>query len=146
MGRTVKYGPAVREAVLEAIRGGKSLRAISEGDGMPSPALVILWVKEDKAFAEQYARAKEVQAHVLAEQMLDIADDGTNDYTTTEDGVELVNHDVIARSRLRVDTRKWLLSKMLPKVYGEKLDLTTGGDPFPAPTVIIKPPSIASGQ
>lgn len=73
----------------------------------------------------------------MAEDILDIADDGTNDYMMRErpDGTEyeLVNSEHIQRSRLRVDTRKWLMAKMKPKKYGEKLDLTTKGDKLPAP-------------
>ena len=121
------YGPEVREAVLNSIRQGKSLRAISEEDGMPSPALVVTWVKDDPAYAEQYARAKEVQAHLMAEEILEIADDGTNDKKMVgKEGqeYEVTDQEVIGRSRLRVDSRKWLLSKMLPKVYGDKLDLS----------------------
>lgn len=94
---------------------------------MPSPSLVVTWVKEDPAYAEQYARAKEVQAHLMAEEILEIADDGTNDKKMVgKEGqeYEVTDQEVIGRSRLRVDSRKWLLSKMLPKVYGDKLDLT----------------------
>ncbi len=59
----------------------------------------------------------------MADELLQIADDATSDITKLEsdDGREVVNHEHIARSKLRVDTRKWLLSKCLPKVYGDKL-------------------------
>lgn len=120
---SVPYSDTVRQAVLVEIRKGLSLRAISEQHGMPKPPTVIDWVKEDPAYAEQYARAKEIQAHLMAEEILSIADDGTNDTYLNKKGDEVVNEDVISRSRLRVDSRKWLLSKMLPKVYGEKLEL-----------------------
>jgi hypothetical protein len=64
--------------------------------------------------------------------MLDIADDGTNDFITktSSDGTEfeVVNTEHIQRSKLRIDTRKWNLSKMQPKKYGEKLDLTTNNE------------------
>jgi hypothetical protein len=73
---------------------------------------------------QQYARAKEAQADAFAEEMLDIADDGTNDWMTKRFGeteVEMPNPEVLQRSKLRVDTRKWLMSKLQPKKYGEKL-------------------------
>lgn len=59
--------------------------------------------------------------HSMAEETIEIADNGTNDTYTKEDGSEGVNSDVVQRSRLRVDARKWFLSKMMPKVYGDKI-------------------------
>lgn len=55
----------------------------------------------------------------MADEILVIADDGTGDSWTDDDGVVRTNHDVIARSKLRVDTRKWLMSKLAPKKYGD---------------------------
>jgi len=86
------------------------------------------WVVKDwHGFAAEYAHAREAQAHKWADEILRIADDGTNDTYVTDDGREMVNQDVVQRSRLRVDSRKWLLSKILPKQFGEKLDLTHSG-------------------
>jgi hypothetical protein len=86
------------------------------------------WVLSDlHGFGERYARAKEIAAHMLAEEIAEIADDGSRDYTVTEDGREIPDHDHINRSKLRVDSRKWLLSKLLPKKYGDKVDLNLGG-------------------
>lgn len=76
---------------------------------------------------DQYARARESQADKMAEDILQIADDGLNDTYTDDSGNDRTNQDVIARSRLRVDARKWLASKMAPKKYGEKLDLNHSG-------------------
>ena len=73
---------------------------------------------------EQYASAREAQADKLADDILSIADDGTRDTYTDAEGNERTDQDVIARSRLRVDARKWLASKMAPKKYGDKLDTT----------------------
>jgi len=63
----------------------------------------------------------------LAEEILEIADDGINDTYETEDGKEKVNQDVINRSRLRVDTRKWLMSKLAPKKFGERVEQFISG-------------------
>lgn len=88
---------------------------------MPSPAAVILWSNENRCgFAEQYARAREIGYKLLAEELLEIADDGRNDWIELEDGRQ-PDHELVARSRMRLDTRKWLLSKALPKIYGDKL-------------------------
>lgn len=74
----------------------------------------------------------------MAEEILDIADDATNDWMADNydegktPGYEL-NGENIQRSKLRVDTRKWLMAKMKPKRYGDKLDVTTDGKALPAP-------------
>lgn len=96
---------------------------------MPAQSTVFKWLSEQSAFSEQYVRAREAQADKLADEILSIADDGTNDTYKTDDG-EGVNHDVIARSRLRVDARKWLASKMAPKKYGDKMAIG-GADDLP---------------
>lgn len=87
-------------------------------------------------FAAQYVRACDARALYLAEELVDIADDGTNDWITRQnsDGedYEVPNNEHIQRSRLRVDTRKWLLSKLMPKVYGDKItNELTGPDGGP---------------
>ncbi len=70
---------------------------------------------------EMYTRARERQADKHAEDILAIADDGSNDTYVDENGNKRTDQEVVARSRLRVEARKWLASKMRPKVYGEKL-------------------------
>ncbi len=87
---------------------------------------------EHEDFMDQYARAREAQAEVRADEIVDIADDESGDFTTDEDGKRVVNHEHIQRSRLRVDARKWVASKLLPKRYGDKLQHTgEGGGPVP---------------
>ena len=68
-----------------------------------------------------------MRADYHAEQIIEIADDGTNDTYLDEQGNVKVNTDVLGRSRLRVDARKWIASKLLPKVYGDKIDATLSG-------------------
>ena len=80
-------------------------------------------------FSEQYARAREAQADKLAEEALQIADDGRSDTYLDAEGNEKTNTEAIQRSKLRVDTRKWLASKMAPKKYGDKVTQEhTGAD------------------
>ncbi len=72
----------------------------------------------------------------MADEILDIADDGTNDWMTVKMGgkdVDIPNNEVLQRSKLRVDTRKFLMAKMKPKKYGEKLDVTSDGKVLPTP-------------
>ena len=114
------------DAICERLAEGESLRSICKGEDMPNKSTVMRWLADNEAFRDQYARAREAQADHLAEEILQIADDGSNDTYQTDDG-EAVNHDVIARSRLRVDARKWLASKMAPKKYGDKLQAELTG-------------------
>ena len=95
--------------------------------GMPSHSVVDRWIAQSAEFQAQYARAREQRADKMAEEILEIADDGKNDTYETEDGTR-TNQDVIARSKLRVDARKWLASKMSPKKYGDKVETTLKGD------------------
>ncbi len=113
------------ESVCEQVSECKTLQVIADEAGV-SKGTLITWLGN---YPDQYARAREAQADKLAEDILAIADDGRNDTYQTEDG-EQTNHDVIARSRLRVDARKWLASKMAPKKYGEKLAVG-GADDLP---------------
>ena len=92
-----------------------------------NPSTVLLWKDADEVFAEQYTRARTLGYQLLADEILEISDDGSNDTYTDDEGNERTNQDVIARSRLRVDSRKWMLSKMLPKVYGDKIQTEHSG-------------------
>lgn len=87
---------------------------------MPDPSTVLKWTKTDPhGFGQQYAQARELGYQLLHDELLEIADDGTNDFVETEKGPAF-NREHVQRSNLRVDTRKWLLSKMLPKIYGNR--------------------------
>ena len=90
---------------------------------MPTHGAVCQWVSAGGEFANQYARARAVGYEYMADEIIAISDDSTNDTVETDNGKEVANSEWIARSKLRVDSRKWLLSKMLPKVYGDKLEL-----------------------
>jgi len=90
---------------------------------MPHPDTIREWRLQNEIFSAQYARAKLQQADLLAEDCLDIADDSNKDTCINEAGFEAVDHEHVNRSRLRIDTRKWLASKLLPKQYGDKIQL-----------------------
>ncbi|WP_425280324.1 hypothetical protein [Sinorhizobium fredii] len=122
-----QWGVETREQILEKLSIGKSLREICSAEGMPSESLARKWVMQDEDFGAQYARAREAGMEALADEILQIADSQEGDILKTEDGREIVNHDAIQRARLRVDTRKWLMSKIAPKKYGDRLDLNHSG-------------------
>lgn len=128
-GRPPAYNQEIADKICEQIAtSSKSLRNICKGEGMPSVVTVLKWMREDtNGFLAQYARAKEEQADFMIEEILDIADDGSNDLMTIEKGdmsYEVENKEVTNRSKLRVEARKWIASKLKPKKYGDKLDIT----------------------
>lgn len=102
---------------------------------MPGERTVYRWVESNESFRQKYVRAREAQAERMAEEILDIADNATNDWMARfgdDDGGWQANGEHMQRSRLRVDSRKWLMSKMLPKKYGDKLTQeVTGADGGP---------------
>jgi hypothetical protein len=104
---------------------------------MPNADTVYQWVLDNReGFSDKYARAREMQAEVMFDEILDISDDGTNDYMTITKGdisYNVEDKEVTNRSKLRVDSRKWYLSKVLPKKFGDKMDLTTDGKALPTP-------------
>lgn len=131
-GRPEIYNDEMAIKLLSEIAStSKSLRTICKMDDMPSVTTVLKWLRDKPEFAIQYARAKEEQADYLIEEMLDISDDGSNDFMTITKGdasYEIENKEVTNRSRLRVDTRKWIASKLKPKKYGDKVDVTSAGE------------------
>jgi hypothetical protein len=149
-GRPTAFTEEIAEKICEQIAtSSKSLRTVCEGEDMPSVSTVMKWVKDNKEFSEQYARAKEEQADFLAEEILEISDDATNDYMTVVKGdvsYEVENKEFISRSRLRVEARKWVASKLKPKKYGDKVDVTSGGEKMPVPITFISATSLTDEQ
>jgi len=92
----------------------------------------------DEKAAERYARAKDAALRAMADEILEIADATEGDTFVDDDGNLKIAPDVVNRARLRIDSRKWLLSKLAPKVYGDKLDI----DARAALTVVIPNPLV----
>ena len=124
-GRPSLYTEALAAKICRRLAEGESLRAICADKAMPSISTVMGWLFDGNHgdFSEQYARAREAQAEVRADEIVDIADDASGDFAADKDGKLVVNSEHIQRSRLRVDARKWIAAKLLPKRYGDKLDL-----------------------
>ena len=144
-GRPTIYNQEMADKICSGIIEGFSLRTVCKQDGMPCVATILNWLRTNKNFLAQYEKAKEEQADALAEEMLDIADDATNDWMAKygKDGENTgwqVNAEHVQRSRLRLDTRKWIASKLKPKKYGDKIaqeNSYTGAD-----GERVNPPSI----
>jgi hypothetical protein len=136
-GRPSGFTEGLADTICERLSLGESLRSICRDEAMPSQSMVFRWLASNKTFREQYAHAREAQADSWADDIVEISDDGQNDTYTDADGNERTNQDVIARSRLRVDTRKWLMARMAPKKYGDKITQeVTGADGAPLVPII----------
>jgi hypothetical protein len=102
----------------------------------PDRRTISNWRRSFPEFDAQFLAARDAGFDAIAEQCLDIADDGSRDYTIGEDGREVPDHDHIQRSKLRVDTRLKLLSKWDPRRYGDKVSHELSGpDGKPVETV-----------
>jgi hypothetical protein len=138
VGRPSEYTKEIADKICDKLSDGISLRTVCLADDMPDKVTVFRWIRQNDEFRNQYARAKEESADAMGEDVMDISDNGTNDYMEDDyqkgktPGYQL-NGENIQRSKLRVDTRKWLMSKMKPKKYGDKLDMTTNGKDLPTP-------------
>lgn len=119
------YTPAIAAEICKRLAQGESLRSICKDAHMPDESSVREWAIYDKyGFSAQYRKARDIGLDVMADEILDIADDGVNDYMERQGkhGRKVIqNKEAAARSRLRVDTRKWYLTKMAPKRYGDRI-------------------------
>lgn len=100
---------------------------ICRADHMPNPSTVYRWLDVNEDFRNRYTRAREDQADTLADEILSIADDAQNDWMERQgdaagSGWQL-NGENVQRSRLRIDSRKWIAAKLKPKKYGDKVDV-----------------------
>jgi hypothetical protein len=110
--KPTKYSNEEAERICDWIASGKSLRSYCKLPGTPTKSTVLHWRSTDKAFADQYARAREEQADTHAEEILEIADNQELDPNAR---------------RVMIDARKWIASKLKPKVYGDKLQADVSG-------------------
>jgi len=117
MARPSIYNKKLAEKICERIARGESLRKICKDDEMPVRKTIHLWLLDEdkKEFLHQYETASNIRADELFDELEDIADNKKGE---------------VQRDRLRVDTRKWYLSKVLPKKFGDKLDFTSDGKPL----------------
>ena len=128
-GRPSDYTDVLALEICRRIAEGESLRSVCRDEAMPDKTTVLRWLgtKENEEFRTQYACAREMQADALFDEALEIADETSEDWITTEDGKKVLDHEHVQRSKLRVDTRKWAAGKLAPKKYGDRLDLKHGG-------------------
>ena len=111
----------------------QSLAAICEDPDMPGIATVFRWLREHPDFREMYVIAKQEQVEILMDECFEIVDDTSNDLIVTADGRKIPNPVAVQRAKLRVNYRKWIASKLLPRKYGNNAQLEAAAPPPPPP-------------
>lgn len=120
--------PKKFDEIMELLEQGNSLSdVLKQNKDYPSRPTFYKYMKEDETRLNKYARATDMRAEFLFDEILDIADKQGSD-VEIKDGIEVVNYNIVNRNRLQIDSRKWILSKMFPKKYGDKLDVTSDGE------------------
>lgn len=125
VGRPSLYTSRLGQEICDAIASNSHgiSRLCRDNPKFPSKDTIFQWIMHHKEFADRYARAKMAQAELMIDEIIEISDNKVLDSTVNDKGDEVPDHEYMQRSRLRVDTRKWLASKLVPKVYGDKIDL-----------------------
>lgn len=134
-GRTgqIPYSAEMEELILGELRSGRTLTDICRDPDMPHLRSVQSWLTEDRnGFAARYKRARDIGCNIMADDMVDIADDRDHDWIvrTHKDGSTdaILDPERVSKARLRFEARRWRLSKMLPRTYGDRLDLNAKHD------------------
>ena len=127
--------------ILERICRGETIDRICKDEHMPHRSTVWKWVRYDPDFAELYFEAKKFQLDAFAEQIITIADESVHDirmaYDRQGNPIPEINFEAVKRSELRVKTRQWLMERLMPKKYGDKVQHDpNGGNNQPINAVI----------
>jgi hypothetical protein len=112
MANKTTYKTEIANEICEWLMSGKSLRSYCDQPGKTPFTTVLGWLRDDgnEEFRTKYAHAREMQAEVLADELKDIADQNKPDQL------------VLAHDKMKIETRQWIASKLLPKKYGNKLE------------------------
>lgn len=123
MPKQSEYSADKADAICQLIADGATLRGICARSDMPSSATVCRWLAANVEFRLQYTAAREAQAEIILDEVLAIADEAITAATPAEAAV------AVHRNKLRIDARKWLIGRLAPKRYGERLDVAVAGTP-----------------
>lgn len=122
MGRPTTFNQEIADKICELIAThGDTLDRLRDTYGIPDKNTIYMWTQRYDHFNIAYARARRAQAQLFADEVIEISDCVAFDTVIDQDGNERCNNEWIARSRLRVDSRKWLAAKLLPRIYGDKI-------------------------
>ena len=125
-GRPRAYKEEIAQAILDKIAHDcMSLNQISKEEDMPARATINKWIaRNEEGFADRYRVAFQCRAYLMAEEIIDISDDGHNDQVMNKNGDMVTNGEAINRSKLKVNTRQWVMSKLIP-TFGDKPEATS---------------------
>ena len=134
-GRPTKYTLALANKICQLLSEGISLRAICRDEKMPVASTVFLWLATNDKFSEQYAKAKEESALAMHEDLMDLGDQAIN----LSQSVDPKSSGAVVQAvKLKADNLKWSMSKMKPKKYGDKVDVTSDGKAIKGNTLILQ--------
>lgn len=137
-GRPTTFNQEIADKICDRMANGESARAICRDPDMPQWSTLCGWKRRNEEFATQYARAREDLLDYWAEEIDEIAHDTSRDFTTDEMGRIRSDNTAVNRDRLKIDTRKWIMCKLSPKKYGDKLTQEISGpDSGPIPVINI---------
>lgn len=107
------------EICAEIASNSKSVKKLcDQNPHWPTQKIIWEWIRKYPDFRNKYTRAKQEQVETYVDEILDISDNCNHDTVINSNGEVVANYEYMARSRLRIDTRKWLASKLVPKLYG----------------------------
>ena len=123
--RPAEFTDEIFQEVCDRMAGGEGLRKICEDPQMPSRQTFLRWIEKDTGRQNRYQAAREALMDWYGEEILTIAWDSSKD-TIPADGKKPArcDNEWVNRSRLKVDTLKFLMAKLHPRRYGDKLPET----------------------
>ncbi len=123
MGIPTTYTPEIAKEICDKVASCSTgiKKLCKQHDHWPSYQTIYQWLRIHKYFRDLYTLAKRDQIQALVDEILEISDDSTHDDKEIESGAVVCNAEWIARSRLKVDTRKWLAAKLVPRLYGDNM-------------------------
>lgn len=96
--------------IIERMIAGQSIASMGKLPHMPVASGIVEWFMADHESRERYVRAREIAAEVFAQEIIEISDDKTEDPNSR---------------RVRIEARKWVASKLLPRIYGDRIEVLT---------------------
>ncbi len=133
-GRPSIFTEELSESICELISQGWSVRKICEMEEMPHMDTIFSWLAKNKTFSEQYSRAKEHSAEYDNERLAELGDEAIDMSMKVDPKAAGA---VVSAYKLKADNMRWSMGKKKPKKYGDKVDVTSGGEAIKGNTVVF---------
>lgn len=127
--RPTTYNLEIAQEICDVISTtSKGLKTLSrEIEHWPDATTIYAWIMRHEEFAKQYLTARQLQAQIFVDEVIEICDDVSKDWRKDKDGNDVVDHDHISRAALKINTRKWVACKLIPRIYGDKTQTEMSG-------------------